>query len=118
MEHGFAYGSKGNSLVGKQVMTAITTGGSQDAYQPGGFNQYTIRQYLVPFERTVTLCKMEYLPPFVIHGTHLITPEDHNTHAGSYKKVLIALRDNIFDLDEIMKHKYMNDLHELKKKNN
>jgi len=116
LQHGFAYGRKGTALKGKQVMTVITTGGSRDAYQDGGFNQHKIRQYLIPFERTVTLCNMDYLPPFVVHGTHLITEDDLDQYAVDYKKILVSLRDDIFDLEDMMEHEYMNDLLQLNKK--
>ena len=42
LQHGFAYGKKGTALQGKQVLSAITTGGRVEAYQPGGMNEYSI----------------------------------------------------------------------------
>lgn len=118
LEHGFAYGRKGIALKGKMVMNAITTGGSREAYQEGGFNQYSIRHFLTPFERTGTLCNMEYLPPFVVHGTHLNSDDDKTQFATDYKKILISIRDDIYDIEEIMKHEYINDLLQIKKGNN
>ena len=110
LQHGFAYGRTGTALKGKQMFTAITTGGRKEAYQTGGFNQYSIRHYLAPFERTVTLCYMEYLPPFVVHGSHLLSEEEMDKAAIDYKKILISLRDDIFDLNDLMNLEYINDI--------
>jgi len=35
LEYGFAYGEEGRVLHGKKVMSALTTGGSEEAYQTG-----------------------------------------------------------------------------------
>jgi glutathione-regulated potassium-efflux system ancillary protein KefG len=110
LQHGFAYGRMGTALKNKQVLSVITTGGRREAYQTDGFNQYTMRQFLVPFERTVTLCNMNYLPPFVVHGSHLLTEDEINSAARDYRKILISLRDDIFDQDDMMNCGYLNDL--------
>ncbi len=107
LEHNFAYGRQGKALSGKAVMTVITTGGRREIYQDG---RYTIRQLLSPFEQTARLCNMKYLPPFVVHGTHLINEGDIKTFAEEYKKILISLRDEIFSSEEIIRYEYMNDL--------
>lgn len=110
LEHGFAYGRKGNALKGKQVMTAVTTGSGVEAYEEGGFHQHTIQQFLAPFNQTARLCNMEYLPPFVVHGSHLLEEKGIGRAAEDYRKALVSLRDEIYDLEEIMKFGYMNDL--------
>ncbi len=116
LQHGFAYGRMGTALKNKQVLSVITTGGRREAYQTDGFNQYTMRQFLVPFERTVTLCNMNYLPPFVVHGSHLLTEDEMNSAARDYRKILISLRDDIFDQDDMMNCVYLNDLLVINKK--
>ena len=110
LQHGFAYGKKGTALQGKQVLSAITTGGRVEAYQPGGMNEYSIPQFLAAFNRTARLCKMDYLPPFVVHGTHLLDEEGIESAARNYRSLLISLRDEIFSMDEIMDCYYLNDL--------
>ncbi len=70
LEHGWAYGSTGKALHGKRMLNLITSGGTEAAYQPQGYNRFTVRQFLAPIEQTARLCGMEYLPPYVIHGTH------------------------------------------------
>ena len=116
LEHGFAYGREGKALAGKEVISVITTGGRSEAYQAGGFNQFTINQFLVPFSRTVTLCNMTYLPPFVIHGSHLFEEETIEQAARDYKNMLTALRDSLFSTEDINNHEYLNDLLMIRKK--
>jgi glutathione-regulated potassium-efflux system ancillary protein KefG len=117
LEHGFAYGRTGKALEGKQVLTAITSGGRREAYQPGGFNNYSIRQLLAPFQQTVRLCNMEYLPPFAVHGTHLLAEADIDQAAKDYISLLISLRDNLFSEDDISSCEYLNDILEQQKDN-
>ncbi|SMB92922.1 Kef-type potassium/proton antiporter accessory protein, CPA2 family (TC 2.A.37.1) [Hymenobacter roseosalivarius DSM 11622] len=91
LEHGWAYGRTGNALAGKHMLNAITTGGRQEAYQETGSNRYTIQQLLAPFEQTARLCKMQYLPPFVVHGSLRITDEEIDAAAIRYRDLLTLL---------------------------
>jgi glutathione-regulated potassium-efflux system ancillary protein KefG len=91
LEYGFAYGENGNALRGKKVLTAITTGGPQESYHAEGLNRYTIAQLLAPFEQTARLCGMEYLDPFVIHGTHHLSKTEVTALAESYRARIDAL---------------------------
>lgn len=110
LEHGFAYGSTGRALEGKQIMTAITTGGRKEAYLAEDNKRYSIRQLLAPFEQTVHLCRMEYLPPFVVHGTHLLEKVDVFKAGSEYRTILQALQEGLFNKDEILKREYINEL--------
>jgi len=110
LEHGFAYGHKGRALEGKQIMSAITTGGRREAYQRAEDRKFSFRQLLAPFELTTTLCNMNYLPPFVTHGTHLLDETGIEEAASAYAKVIGTLRDGLHSSDEIRKHEYINDL--------
>jgi len=96
-QHDWAYGRKGNALKDRLFMVATTTGGNKQTYCPEGSNNFSIKQLLAPLEQTATLCKMKYLPPFVVHGTHSITPEEIQEHKIIYFKLLTELRDNITD---------------------
>ena len=97
LEHGWAYGRRGTRLRGKWVMSAITTGGGPSSYGPGSLNRYTVREFLRPIEQTVRLCRMEYLPPFLVHGTHRIDSAGIAAAAADYRRVLEALRDGRID---------------------
>jgi glutathione-regulated potassium-efflux system ancillary protein KefG len=110
LEHGWAYGRHGTMLTGKKAVSVITTGGGTMAYQEGGFNGFTIDQFLLPFRQTAKLCHMTYLPPFVVHGTHLLKENDISTYALKYKRLLLSLRDDLFDEGELSGKQYLNEL--------
>ncbi len=76
-EHGFAYGAGGDRLHGKVLQLAITTGGTAEAYRPGGHNHYEIRTFLTPFEQTARLSGMRFAAPYVLHGALRREPADH-----------------------------------------
>ncbi len=108
LEHGWAYGSHGTALRGKRLMSAITTGGREEAYGPAGRNRFTILQLLAPIEQTAALCGMDYLPPFVVHGTHRMPESEMVEHADAYRRVLEGLRDGLLDVDAARHHPRMN----------
>lgn len=109
LEHGWAYGSQGTALRGKQWLSAISTGGGAAAYEPGGYNGFTIRDFLLPLQQTARLCGMEYLPPFVIHGTHRMGEPEIARAAAEYREVIEALRDDRLDLDAARRQPILND---------
>ncbi|MCG8344590.1 MAG: NAD(P)H-dependent oxidoreductase [Chlorobiales bacterium] len=97
--HGWAFGRNGNALKGKWVCHVITTGGSKASYSKEGYNRFTMRELLAPFEQTASLCGMHYLPPYVIHGTNVMTKEGIEEHAKHYQAMLRLLADQAFDPD-------------------
>jgi glutathione-regulated potassium-efflux system ancillary protein KefG len=99
LEHGWAYGSQGTALRGKTLFSVITTGGREEAYRHEGHNRFTMRELLAPIEQTARLCGMEFLPPFVVHGTHRMTPEEIEAHGRDYARLLEAIRDRRADLE-------------------
>jgi glutathione-regulated potassium-efflux system ancillary protein KefG len=109
LEHGFAYGHTGTALRGKKLLSAITTGGSAEAYSRRGYNYYSLRELLTPFEQTATLCGMQYLPPFVVHGTHLLQSQAQvEPHALAYRRLLLALRDDRVNWLALQPDRYFN----------
>jgi glutathione-regulated potassium-efflux system ancillary protein KefG len=110
LEHNWAYGSLGNALAGKKMLNAISCGGSRQAYGPAGHNRYTVNQFLAPFDQTATLCKMTYLPPFVIHATFQITPDQVEEYGNQYRAMLSALAGDRIPLTPFGSTGYMNDL--------
>lgn len=109
LEYGFAYGHGGVALKGKKFLSSITTGGGEQAYQQQGHNYFSIREFLVPFEQTARLCGMEYLPPFVVHGTHqLQEPQQITHHAQTYRRAIAALRDNLLPWEQLKQAIYLN----------
>jgi glutathione-regulated potassium-efflux system ancillary protein KefG len=91
LEHGWAYGEKGRMLEGKTVISVISTGGRREVYSKEGRNHFTINEFLVPFRQAANLCRMDYLPPFVVHGAHTIKNEEIAVYAEKYRKLLQML---------------------------
>lgn len=110
LEHGWAYGRGGTALQGKAMMNAVSSGGSREAYQHGGHNRRTIREFLFPFEQTARLCKMRWLAPYVVHGTHRAGPEGVEEHARAYGRLLAALAGGLLDLAALEEAEYANEL--------
>lgn len=108
LEHGWAYGREGTALRGKLFFNAVTTGGGETAYRRGGHNRSTLRELLLPIERTADLCGMEYLPPFAVHGTHAMRADEIRRHARDYRRLLEAFRDGAVDLDTARAHSRLN----------
>ena len=98
LQHGWAYGTEATALHGKTLLSVVTTGGRESAYQEGGYNRFTMKQFLAPIEQTASLCGMRYLPPVVVHGTLRMTAEEMKQHAADYRAILEALRDGHLDL--------------------
>ena len=110
LQHGFAYGKKGDALKGKKVFSVISTGGPKDVFLEKNKNQFTINQFLAPYKQSANLCRMDYLPPFVVHGSHTIQKHNIDILANQYKNLLITFRDEKINYKQIMKLEYLNDL--------
>lgn len=99
LEHMWAYGKKGMALRGKKLLSVITTGGRESLFREKGFNRHTIAEFLYPVGQTARVCGMQYLPPFVVHGTHTITKEEIARHGEDYRKIITALRDGTLNFE-------------------
>lgn len=109
LEFGWAYGPGGNALQGKMVFNAVTTGGAQNAYSRDGHNRFTLAELLAPFDQTAWLCKMTWLPPFVVHGTHRISIEDLLKMGESYRNLLLRLVAGEFSAEELKRYQSLNE---------
>jgi glutathione-regulated potassium-efflux system ancillary protein KefG len=99
LEHNWAYGKEGRALAGKVTFNALSAGGPESAYRGGGYNRFTIRQLLAPYEATAQLCHMTYLAPFVVHGTLRMNRAEVDPHARDYDRLLRALTEDRLDLE-------------------
>jgi len=108
LKFGWAYGPEGDRLHGKRFLTAITCGGQFEAYTRKGHNRYTIRELLAPVEQTVRLCGMEWLGPFVVHGTHALGDTEISQHSVDYRRLLEAVRDGRLDQKRADKLTHLN----------
>ena len=106
--HGWAFGREGKALLGKKLLSVISTGGRESLYKKDGFHGHTIGEFLYPIKQTARVCRMDYLPPFVVHGTHTLTPEEISRHGEVYRDIITALRDNEIDLKKAREYSLIN----------
>jgi glutathione-regulated potassium-efflux system ancillary protein KefG len=100
LEHGWAYGHGGTQLRGKITFNAITTGGPESAYHRAGYNRFTIRELLAPWDQTAHLCGMHFLAPFTVHAALRIAGDDDVAQPrAAYRQLIEALRDDRLDLE-------------------
>lgn len=108
LEFGWAYGKEGNNLKNKTIFQVITTGGSEENYSSTGRDRFTIPELLEPFNQTAKVCKMNYLPPYVVHGTHKITIEETNKKAKLYHQLLTYLEEKGVKSENFENYNYLN----------
>ncbi|MCR8980036.1 NAD(P)H-dependent oxidoreductase [Brevibacillus laterosporus] len=83
--HGWAYGSLGDKLQGKELGLAISTGVLQADYQAGGANHFTLSELTRPFQATCIYTGMKFMPIFAIYGAeHHLTDEEVEQSAIDY----------------------------------
>ncbi|MBC8068391.1 MAG: NAD(P)H-dependent oxidoreductase [Deltaproteobacteria bacterium] len=100
LEHGWAYGPGGTQLTGKITFNLVTTGGPASAYAREGYNRFTVRELLAPWEQTANLCHMRFLAPYVAHGSLRPVAEiGIDGHRANYRDLVEALRDGRLDLE-------------------
>jgi len=100
LELGWAYGRDGNALAGKLTLNAITTGGPKESYEPGGYNTFSVREFLRPWEQTANLCGMRYLAPFVVQNCLRIAgDQDMAACRNNYRELLEALSQQRINVD-------------------
>ncbi len=97
LEHGFAYGSEGNALHGKDFLCALSAGGPDSFYRDKSDRYFSIRELLRPLEQTANLCGMNFIPPFALFGARTALEEGRiNQHIADWRQVLLAIRgDNL-----------------------
>ncbi len=98
LEQGFAYGTGGTKLAGKGMLLALSAAGPEDAYTKDGYQRHHLRTFLRPLEQTAGLCKMRFLPPYVLYGA-LNAPKAGQVapHVEGYRRLLQGLCDGLFE---------------------
>ena len=90
-------------------MSVLSTGGEKAVYSRQGLHGHTLREFLIPFEKTAHLCNMAYLPPFVVSGTHRLTSVEIQQCAQDYRDLLEIIRDGTMDQGTLLGFEYLND---------
>ena len=68
LENGWAYGTNGDRLHGKELQLVVSAGAPAENYQPDGAFHVTMSELLSPFKATSNLIGTNFLPPFVTKG--------------------------------------------------
>ncbi|WP_068617765.1 NAD(P)H-dependent oxidoreductase [Paenibacillus tuaregi] len=68
LTYGWAYGSKGDKLHGKELLLAISAGAARENYSSDGNFKYTVPELLRPFQATSHLIGTRYLTPYILYG--------------------------------------------------
>ncbi|WP_100487291.1 NAD(P)H-dependent oxidoreductase [Sporolactobacillus pectinivorans] len=90
LTHGWAYGSGGTRLHGKELILAISIGGQESVYQAGGAFNVTISELTRPFQATANLIGMRFLPLFKQYGTLYLSKEEVQNSAEKLVNYLEA----------------------------
>jgi len=77
LTYGFAFGSTGDKLQGKDFLVSTTIGGPEDSYSHEGFNNFTISELLSPLEQMANLAGMKFNEPIISHDMVFI-PDVYN----------------------------------------
>ncbi|MEL6558160.1 MAG: NAD(P)H-dependent oxidoreductase [Bacteroidota bacterium] len=113
LEYNWAYGPEGHAIEGKQVFNVITAGGSREVYCSAGYNNFSVKEFLRPFEQTARLCGMTYLPPFAVMGTHNLSSEDLAHYCEQYDEAISMIQNGV-DVKDLASYNFLNDHPQLK----
>jgi len=112
--YGWAYGKKSGVLKDKCFLNVITTNGTRESYRTGGHNRFDLAAFLVPFSQLAYVCKMHYLPPFVLFESGKISELQSQQHAGRFSRFLQILAGTQWDVPQLQQLELINDLPALK----
>jgi len=110
LQYNWAYGPEGKALAGKKIFNVLSCGGGKEAYKETGYNRFPVNQFLLPFNQTAFLCKMEYLPPFVVHETYKLPNDVLEQHGEQYAALLRALAKDMITTEDYRHIEYLNEL--------
>ncbi|MGL5146937.1 MAG: NAD(P)H-dependent oxidoreductase [Plesiomonas shigelloides] len=115
LEYGFAYGLNadkgihGDKLKGKTLLCALSAGGTEHAYQPGGANRHLLRALLSPLEQTAQLIGMVFLPPFALFGARSAVDKGRlPEHLARWQRLLTTLVAGVLPDEEYRQRPLLN----------
>ena len=85
---GFAYGTEGTALHGKDFLLVVSTGAPAEEYGPSGAHHYPFEELIRPMEQTARFCGMRFLPPLLLQGGHDLPQAVIDEHAMDYRRFL------------------------------
>lgn len=82
LEYGWAYGSNGDALHGKELIIAVSPGANN--YDRDDFAKYHVTELLRPFQATSRLIGTKFIKPFITVGASSISNEASQKQAQAY----------------------------------
>lgn len=95
---GFAYGRGGDKLLGKELMVCTSIGSSESDYRAGSYNNFTVDEFLRPFQQTAAYIGARYLPAYYLFESMICSDIEVASSCANLIKKLN------FDNKEIIKH--------------
>lgn len=92
LEYGFAFGTGGDALKGKDFMSVITVGQNRASYRPEGHNRHVMNEILTPYECMANHCGMNYLDPIVVYNSHKLSDAELSEWIAIYRERLMNYR--------------------------
>ncbi|MCL6605013.1 MAG: NAD(P)H-dependent oxidoreductase [Paenibacillus sp.] len=84
LTYGWAYGSTGNKLHGKELLLAVSVGAPEASYTHDGAFTYTLAELLRPFQATSNMIGTRYLAPYAAYGVMQLSDEQVEQTAEAY----------------------------------
>jgi putative NADPH-quinone reductase len=97
-EHQFAYGSKGDKLKGKKLLTSVTVGSLEKEYKPFGKHNFRTTEFFKNIEQTAYFAQMTFLDPMFFHGTSAVdgfTEDEIKERAKRYANRLLSYVEEV-----------------------
>lgn len=88
LTYGWAYGSNGTALRGKDLLIAVSSGADAGKYTHEGEVGFTMDELLRPFYATSNLIRTNYLAPFIAAGAMSISTQDLAAQCERYIQAL------------------------------
>ncbi len=88
LEYGWAYGSNGDKLQGKDLLIAVTPGAPAENYVHEDKFNYTVTDLLPPFQATSNLIGTRFVKPFIAAGASSMPAAELEIKAKEYAEYL------------------------------
>ncbi|MBE5102325.1 NAD(P)H-dependent oxidoreductase [Priestia aryabhattai] len=84
LAYGWAFGSTGDKLHGKELLIAVSTGAAEENYSPDGNFKYTMSELLRPLQASSNMIGTRYLTPYVLYGVNQLSDKEIEQSAKDY----------------------------------
>lgn len=99
LSYGWAYGSTGTALHGKELVLAVSPGAQAENYSRDGLFKYSVTELLRPFQATSNLIGTKFLPPFITAGAASIEDRELEEQVEAYASYLTAEHAALSDFE-------------------